>query len=65
MTICSDLPSPGIDASVMFYFNIYGSMNKKDVKLVAFISNSGCISQKPNKCVYFDNDVAFPAICYD
>ena len=52
-----DLPNPGMYGSQMFYFNIKGSMNKKDVKLVAPLSSiDHPCDGKSNPCVYFDND---------
>ena len=54
LTFGADLPYPGILASKMFYFNIAGSNNQKDVKLVAFLSHP---SFNCNECVYFDNDI--------
>ena len=56
-----DLPIPGMHGSRMFYFNIKGSMNKKNVKLVAFLSTrvinpTRSEQSPPNQCVYFDND---------
>ena len=59
LTMCDSLPSPGIVRGYhLFYFNIRGSMNKKDVKLVALLSASLFRSPIffPNKLVYFDND---------
>ena len=52
-----NLPKPGIDGCQLFYFNIQGSMNKKDVKLIALLSHIKYSKHNiPNQCVYFDND---------
>ena len=57
LTMGNDLPHPGMNASRMFYFNIAGSTNQKDVKLVAFLSNSVEFGGTDQCCAYFDNDV--------
>ena len=60
LTMCDKLPSPGIIGGyLLFYFNIRGSTNKKDVKLIALLSAAFLLRSPiffPNKLVYFDND---------
>ena len=57
MTLCPDLPIPGMCTSEMFYFNVKGSMNKKDVKLVAVLSGiTDPCDGNSNQCVCFNND---------
>ena len=48
------LPNPGLLESKIFYFNIAGSNNARDVKLIAFLSND--LSNGSNQCVFFDNE---------
>ena len=48
MTVGRNLPENRMCDCAMFYFNIKGSTNKKDVKLVAFLRDT---------FAYFDNDI--------
>ena len=51
----SNLLEEGMFGSVMFYFNLKGSTNKKDVKLVACLGDQSTLNMG-NLFVYFDND---------
>ena len=65
MTMGPNLPNTQMNVSQMFYFNIKGSMNRKDVKLVAFLKTlmsprheivEHTMNDPTNECIYFDND---------
>ena len=44
------LPERGIDKTGLFYFNIHGSFNKKDVKLVGIVQSR----EKYLKCMFLN-----------